>query len=58
MLTATPRQLIDGLPPISNVGKIEAHQKVKLNKTECSDKNKTDPEELQPSRGLMLGIYH
>ena len=51
MLTATPRQLIDGLPPISNGGKIEAHQKVKLNKTECSDKKMTDPEELNPPGG-------
>ena len=57
MLTATPRQPIDGLPPTSNGGKIEARQEIKVNKTERSDK-KTDPEELQPPRGLMLGIYH
>ena len=58
MLTATPRQLIDGLPPTPNGGKIEALQVSKLNKVEHSDKKKEEPEELQPIRGLMLGIYH
>ena len=58
MLTATLRQLVDELPPASNGGKIEARQEIKVNKAERSDKKKTDSEELQPSRGLMLGIYH
>ena len=58
MLMATPPQLIDGLPPTFNGGKIEAPQEAKVNKTERSDKKKTDPEELQPLWGLMLGIYH
>ena len=58
MLTATPHQLIDGLPPTYNGGKIEAPQETKVNKTEHSDKKKAEPEELQPLRGLMLGIYH
>ena len=58
MLTATPRQLIDGLPPTSNGGEIEALQLSQMDKAEHSDKKKTEPEELQPLRGLMLGIYH
>ena len=58
MLTATPHQLVDGLPPTSNDGKIEALQISMMDKAEHSDKKKTEPEELQPLRGLMLGIYH
>ena len=58
MLTAAPRQLIDGLPPISNDGKIEAIQISMMDKEEHSNKKKTEPEELQPLQGLMLGIYH
>ena len=49
---------LDGLPPISNGGMIEALQASTLDKAEHSDKKKTEPEELQPFRGLMLGIYH
>ena len=58
MLTATPHQLIDGLPPTSNDGKIEALEISKMDKVEYSDKKKAELEELQPLRGLMLGIYH
>ena len=58
MLTATPRQLIDGLSPTSNDGKIETLQISMMDKVEHSDKKKTEPEEFQPFRWLMLGIYH
>ena len=58
MLTATPRQLVDGLPPTSNDGKIEALQISVVDKVVYYDKKKMEPEELQPLRGLMLGIYH
>ena len=49
---------LDGLPPISNDGMIGALQTSMLGKAEHSDKKKTEPEELQPLPGLMLGIYH
>ena len=55
MLTASPRQLIDGLPRTSNGGEIEALQLSKIDKAEHSDKKKTEPEKLQPLRGANVG---
>ena len=49
---------LDRLLPISNGKMIGALQISTLDKVEHSDKKKMEPEELQPFRELMLGIYH